>query len=313
MSRAPDRRDFLKAAAAGVAGLSLPGMGFAGAVAKESVPPLTLTKLTNQIFLVGGAGANVTVLAGPDQLLMIDGGLKERSPELLKFIAKETGVRKVNVLFNTNWHPWHTGSNETVGKEGGKIIAQVNTKLWLGTTFYVDWEDKTYTPLPAGAQPNETFYTTGSMTFADHKLDYGFLPRARSDGDLYVNFPDSKVLVAGDVLSTGSYPILDYRTGGWLGGMIDGTKTLLGLAEKDTRIIPGQGPVRSRADLQAEHDMVSTVKDRMVTMMRKGMSVEDMIAAGVTKEFDEAWGDPTMFVRNAYQGLWGHVVELGIF
>jgi hypothetical protein len=95
--------------------------------------------------------------------------------------------------------------------------------------------------------------------------------------------------------------------------MVDGTKTLLDLAEKDTRIIPGQGPVRSRVDLQAEHDMVSTVKDRMVTMLRKGMSVEDMLAAGVTKEFDEAWGDPTMFVRNAYQGLWGHVVELGIF
>jgi cyclase len=313
MPRAPDRRDFLKTAVIGAAGLSLTGIGFGRATAKEADAPFALTKLTNQIFMISGAGANVTVLAGPDQLLMIDGGLKARSPDLLSFIAKETGLRKVNVLFNTNWHPWHTGSNETVGRQGGKIIAQENTKLWLNTTFYVDWEDKTYTPLPKEALPNETFYTTGSMTFADHRVDYGYLPRARSDGDLYVHFPDSKVLVAGDVLSTGSYPILDYRTGGWLGGMMDGTKTLLGLADAQTRIIPGQGPVRNRADLQAEHDMVTTVRNRMVEMMRMGMSPDDMVAAGVTKEFDEAWGDPKTFVYNAYQGLWGHVTELGIF
>ncbi|HKJ75153.1 MAG TPA: hypothetical protein VKA19_13650, partial [Alphaproteobacteria bacterium] len=76
---------------------------------------------------------------------------------------------------------------------------------------------------------------------------------------------------------------------------------------------PGNGVVLTRADLAAEHEMVSTVKKRMVAMLRKGMSAEDMAKAGATKGFDEAWGDPTMFLQNAYQGLWGHIVELGFF
>lgn len=317
MPHAPDRRDFLKTTIIGAASLSLAGtamsVGRFGRAFAKGKDPLSVTRLTDKIFFVNGAGANVTVLHQGDQVLMVDGGLKERSDELLKLIAKETGTRKVAVLFNTMWRPQHTGSNETLGKAGAKIIAQMNTKLWLGTTFNVPWEGKKYTPLPKLAQPNEAFYTDGSMTFAGEKVEYGWLPEARTDGDLYVSFPDSKVLVAGDVLCTGRYPILDYMTGGWLGGMEDSTKTLLGLTGQDTKLIPGDGPVLEKADLQAEHDMISTVKTRMIEMMRMGYSAEDMVQGGATKEYDEAWGDPTMFVQNAYQGLWGHVVGLGIF
>ena len=317
MPHAPDRRDFLRTTIIGAASLSLTGtamsVGRFGQAFAKGKDPLSVTRLTDKLFFVSGAGANVTVLHQGDDVLMVDGGTKERSAELLKLIAKETGTRKVAILFNTMWRPQHIGSNETLGKAGTKIIAQMNTKLWLGTTFNVPWEGKKYTPVPEAARPTEAFYTKGSVTFAGEKVDYGWLPRARTDGDLYVSFPDSKVLVAGDVLCTGSYPILDYMTGGWLGGMIDGTKTLLDLTGPDTKLIPGNGPVLTKVDLQAEHDMVSTVKDRMVKMMRMGYSPEDMINDGVTKEFDEAWGDPKMFVENAYQGLWGHVVELGIF
>ena len=128
-----------------------------------------------------------------------------------------------------------------------------------------------------------------------------------------MSFPESNVLVAGDVLSTGAYPILDYRTGGWLGGMVDASQTLLYLTDKNTRIVPGRGPARNREDVQAQYDMVSTVKDRMTTMLKEGKSADEMVAAGLTAEFDEAWGDPTMFARNAYGGMWGHVGELGIF
>ncbi len=298
----------------GAAGLSLAAAitPVGRAIARAS-DPLAVTRLTDRIFFVSGAGANVTVLHRGDQVLMVDGGRADRSGDLLKLIAKETGTRKVAVLFNTMWRPRHTGSNEVLGRAGTKIIAQMNTKLWLGTTFNVPWEGKKYTPLPKPARPTEAFYTEGKMTFAGERVEYGWLPRARTDGDLYVRFPDSNVIAGGDVICAGRYPILDYMTGGWLGGMIDGTGTLLGLTDAGTKLIPGDGPVLGKADLQAEHDMVSTVKDRMVEMMRMGYSTRDMIDHGVTKEFDEAWGDPSMFLENAYQGLWGHVVELGIF
>ena len=313
MPRAPDRREFLAAALAGAAGISLARGSVSRAFAKAPPAALTITKITDKISLVSGAGANVTVLTGPDSLLLVDGGLKERSPELLKFVSDQTGIRRVDTLFNTCWRPEHTGSNETLGKAGVKIVAHENTKLWLSTTFDVPWEGKSYAPVAKAALPNETFYDVGTANFASEPVQYGWLPRARTDGDIYVSVPGQKVLAAGDVLSTGAYPILDYRTGGWLGGMVDASKTLLALTDKDTRIIPGKGPARTRDDVQAQYDMVSTIKDRMIEMIRKGLSPDDMLAAGVTKEFDEAWGDPRMFVHNAYQGLWAHVVEIGVF
>ena len=128
---------------------------------------------------------------------------------------------------------------------------------------------------------------------------------------MYVFFPGPNILMTGDVFSVGSYPILDYTTGGWIGGLSDACKTLLGVGDAQTRIIPGKGPVQTRADLQAQADMCATMRTRFVEMMRKGMSAKDMLAAAPTKEFDARWGDPQLFITNAYPGLWGHVREIG--
>ena len=134
------------------------------------------------------------------------------------------------------------------------------------------------------------------MTVGSERLDYGHLGQAHTDGDIYVFLPASNVLVAGDVLSVGKYPIADYTTGGWLGGMVTATKTLLDMSNAETRVIPGTGPVQTRADLQAQYDMLNTMRDRLAKMMRQGMGASDMLAAGATKDFDEKWGDPKLFV-----------------
>ena len=141
-------------------------------------------------------------------------------------------------------------------------------------------------------------------------MEYGHLPKAHTDGDIYVFLRTANILVAGDVVSQ-SYPILDYTTGGWIGGLTDATKTLLDLTNADTRIVPGSGPVLTRAHLQAQYAMLTEVRARLVELLKKGMSARDMIAAGPTKEFDQRWGDPDLFIGNAYKGLWGHVRELG--
>jgi glyoxylase-like metal-dependent hydrolase (beta-lactamase superfamily II) len=149
------------------------------------------------------------------------------------------------------------------------------------------------------------------MTFGNEKIEYGYMPQAHTDGDIYVFFPTQNVLVAGDVFSIAQYPILDYVTGGWIGGLQNALRDLLKVAKDDTRIIPGTGPVHTRADLQAEADMANTMRDRLVKLMRQGMGPSDMIAAAPTKEFDDKWGNPELFIRNAYRGMWGHVRELG--
>jgi glyoxylase-like metal-dependent hydrolase (beta-lactamase superfamily II) len=140
---------------------------------------------------------------------------------------------------------------------------------------------------------------------------YGYLGQAHTDGDIYVFFPGPNILMAGDVFSVGQYPILDYTTGGWIGGLSDACKTLLNTCDAQTRIIPGSGAVQARADLQAQADMCAAMRTRFVDLMRKGMGAKDMLAAAPTKDFDAEWGNPELFITNAYPGLWGHVRELG--
>jgi glyoxylase-like metal-dependent hydrolase (beta-lactamase superfamily II) len=156
------------------------------------------------------------------------------------------------------------------------------------------------------------------MTFGKEPIEYALMPQAHTNGDIYVFFPGPNILVAGDVVSVGSYPVLDYTTGGWIGaklvaqgGMVNAQRTLLQIANADTRIIPGTGPVQTKADLEALNEMCTTLRDRFLDLMKKGMGPKEMIAAKPTKEYDEKWGDPELFIANAYRGLWGHVRELG--
>jgi cyclase len=149
------------------------------------------------------------------------------------------------------------------------------------------------------------------MTFGTTAVEYGYMPQAHTDGDIFVFFPGPNILMAGDVVTVGSYPILDYSTGGWIGGLVDAQKTLLKVANADTRIIPGSGPILTRAEVQAQSEMFNTIRERLVKLLRQGLGPKEMIAAAPTKEFDEKWGNPELFISNAYKGLWGHVRELG--
>jgi cyclase len=272
---------------------------------------LAVSKLSDNLQWVSGAGGNVLLATGPDGVLMVNGGAPERSAELLELIAAQSGDKRVSTLFNTDWHQEHTGSNEALGKSGTQILAHENTKQYLANDLFVDWQKKTYMAKPAPALPTKTFYTAGTMTFGGERIEYGPLGQAHTDGDIYVFFPGPNVLVAGDVLAVGTYPIADYTTGGWLGGMVTATKALIDLANPETRVVPGTGPIQTRADLQAQHDMLNTLRDRLGKMMRQGMGTADMRAAGATKEFDDKWGSPELFLSTTYRGMWLHVRELG--
>ncbi len=307
MLSSPNRRDFLKSIGAGAASLPL----FRTALRAASDSKFTAQRLTDNLSLVNCGGGNIVVLNSPDGLLLVNGSPAERASDLMKFLDSEFKGRKVSALFNTDWHLEHTGSNDTFKKAGARIIAHENTKLWIGNDFYSDWEKKRYKPRPAEALPTETFYTNWKMIFGGEPIEYGYMFQAHTDGDIYVLFPQQNVLVAGDVLSVGQYPILDYVTGGWIGGLQNANQALLKVANAEAKIVPGAGPVQTRADLQAQADMCNAMRDRLVKLMRQGMGPQDMIAAEPSKDFDAKWGNPELFIRNAYRGMWGHVRELG--
>ena len=302
--RSSHRRDFLRTLAGGAAGLSILR------TSRAQASPITTTKLADNYIHIAGAGSNVLLVTGSDGALLVDSGSPEHSADFLKVVSEQSGGRKVQTLFNTHWHLESTGSNDALGKAGATIIAHENTRLWMGTDIICKWRNKTFPPRAKEALPNQTFYTTGKMTFGKEPVEYGYLGQAHTDGDIYVFFPGPNILMTGDVFAVGHYPILDYTTGGWIGGLADASKTLLKTSDAQTRIIPGVGPLQARPDLQAQADMCATMRTTFVGLMRKGMGPKDMLAAP-TKEFDAKWGDPQLFITNAYPGLWGHVRELG--
>ena len=246
MFQASSRRRFLQALAGGVAGLAA-----VPHVRAQGSDQIGVTPLGRTLRLVSGAGGNVVVLNAGEGLLLVNGGTAADSARLLSAIAQGTGGRRVEVIFNTDWHPSHSGSNEALAASGARIIAHEHTKQYLGAELFVDWENKTYKPLPPRALPTQTFHTTGKMTFGGERVEYGHLGQAHTDGDIYVMFPDANVLVVGDVLSVSAYPIADYTTGGWLGGLANATKTLVDLANDETRVVASSGAVLARADLRA--------------------------------------------------------------
>lgn len=304
------RRHFLKTLAAGATGLALGGLAAPAARAAPRSGPITTTALSERAFLLSGAGGNVVALTGPEGLLLVDGGAERSTGELLKALKRLPGGKRILSVFNTHWHWDHTGSNERLRREGATLIAHANTRLWLGTVIWEEWENRTYPRRPAAALPTQTFYTGGHMSFADEPIEYGYLPQAHTDGDIYVFFRRQNVLVAGDVVAVGSYPVLDYSTGGWIGGMADATQKLIELADGQTRVIPGTGAPQTRSDVVAEHEMLAALKEDLWQLMRKGLGAADMIAARPTQRFDSRWGSPELFISNAYRGLYGHVREL---
>ncbi len=305
------RRALLNASLAGAAGLSLATLAGRPAFSRAVRTPITSSRLSDALFLVDGAGGNVVVATAPDSVLMVDGGLAERSSDLLGRIGAESRRRRVTTLFNTHWHWDHSGSNEALARSGATLIAHENTKLWLGAEINSQWENRTYAPRPASAWPTNTFfYDSKQLSFGNQTLEYGYLPQAHTDGDIYVLFPRENVLVAGDVVSGGSYPIADYCTGGWLGGMIAGLKTLIKKADAATRIVPGSGPLRARADLEVQLDVCFTALQRIAESYYKGQTWEELVASQPTREFDANWGNPQLFLQTAYEGAWNHINEI---
>jgi glyoxylase-like metal-dependent hydrolase (beta-lactamase superfamily II) len=306
-----DRRQFLsRAASAAIASTALrPVAGMAGSVPDS---PLDVSQLADRIWQISGAGGNVTVFGSDEGVLLVDGGAAAQSKRLLAEVQRLTGSVRVNMLFNTHWHHDQTGSNETLGKAGTRIIAHENTRLWLTTDVDSKWEGRVYQPLAKIAQPNHTFYTEESLQFGGEQIDYGYLGQAHTDGDIYVFFRKANVLVAADVAAAGAFPIIDYCTNGWIGGMVTAVQTLADLADEKTKVVAGTGGVLNLAQLKAEHSMLNTLKQRLSKMIAQGKGAEEMIAERPAKEFEAEWGDPTLLIRNCYPGMANRARELGV-
>lgn len=299
-NRCLSRRAVLAGAAVGSLGLAMPA-------ALRAQNALESVALRDNIYLVTGAGANTVVAVGPDSVLVIDGGLQKNSATMLQKIDRLAAGKPVSTLFNSNWRPEHRGLNRELGSAGAEIIAHENTRLWQNNDFTVDWEGRHHRPMSKQVQANKTFYKTGSLQLGHENITYGRIAECHTDGDIYIHFQESNILFAGDMLAVSTYPILDYVTGGWIGGAQVCTASLRAMADSDTLVIPALGAPQQALTLDLQQQMLDHAYEKVADAYRTGRSLAQFRAASPMAQYNTAYGDPDLFVELLYRGTWYHV------
>jgi cyclase len=298
-----DRRTFLKTALIGLGGMaSAPLLG-----AQSGRAALSTEKVSDRVSVINGAPGNVVVLSDDSGIVLVDSGAANMAAALRKSLA---GAR-VRTLFNTHYHADQTGGNSLFAKAGAEIHAHTITKQWLATDYYVPAEDRWVKAPPKEAVPTVTFRGRGEMKAGAETVEFGYLLEAHTRGDAYVYFRDSNVLAAGDVVSPLRDPALDWYAGGWLGGRVDAMDDLLELVNDQTRIVPAYGAVMTRAQLQAERDVIAKLYDITSSSYHKGNSAQDMLDKDVLSQVDRKLQDPARFLYDVVKGLQAHYTNFG--
>jgi glyoxylase-like metal-dependent hydrolase (beta-lactamase superfamily II) len=305
------RRRFLHAGSAALGGaLVLPP--FAGA--QQTAARITTTDLGGAMLLQG-AGGNVIALPGTPKerrqgvpadrvAFMIDGGLAANADALLAAVRTATGASRVEMLINTHWHPDVTGANEAVGGAGGVVFAHEKTKATLSSTVYsaVGFTGR-LSPLPEAARPTRTTRGDGSMEFAGQQVDYGYMPAAHTDGDLFVYFPKLNLLAAGGVVSAERWPLIDHRNGAWLGGRVRALERLANLVRPDTRVVPADGRMMTGKEIARHRDMYQKLFATMISYLNMGLGPEDAVTRNPLKEYEKEFGDASDFEYAALRSM----------
>ena len=322
----PGRRDFLRYAAAGVAAAIFPDrlaafaqtasgqkpmqsinkdmvaqMRASGATAK-----LTTQKLTDSVSVIFGSGGNVAVLTGPDGKVIVDSGFGTSAPQFKTALAALSND-PLRVLINTHWHFDHTDGNEWMHNAGALIVAHENTRARLSTPQEIAAFGLHFDAAPAAALPQQTFSDQADLFFNQEAIALRYYPPAHTDSDIFIHFTHNNVIHAGDIFFNGMYPMIDMSTKGNITGMIAAANKTLSLADSQTKIIPGHGPMSDRVMLEQYRDMMVTVHDRVLKLKQGGKSADEAVAAKPTADLDATWGKGSIgndfFVKLVYGTL----------
>lgn len=268
--------------------------------------PLTSQKLTDNLTLLMGPGGNVVVLNGADGKLLGDNFVQPAWPHLKDALAA-IGNAPIKTAIDTHWHFDHSDNNASLRAAGATLVAHVNTKKRMSETHTLAVLNMTFPPSPAEALPQQTFEQSHKIAMNGETVSLVHIPPAHTDSDIYLHFEKGNVLQCGDVFFNGSYPYIDSGTGGSVSGMIAGATKLLAVADANTKIVPGHGPLGSKADLTKFRDMLTAARAKLQKVKASGKSVDEAVAAKPLADLDAVWGkgliDGPSFIQIAYPAL----------
>ena len=253
------------------------------AAAQDLATEVKATEAAPGIYMlegVNGFSSNIGLMVGAEHVLLIDNGMAPITDSLVAKV-KELSGQSVDFIVNTHAHGDHVGSNAALAANGATVFAHDNLRAALV-------QDDSLAGGPGGL-PVVTFSDAVTFHANSQKAVVLHLPAAHTDGDAVVHFPESNVIDAGDLMFNKLFPFIDIDSGGSVEGFIAGQKRLLSLADDNTAIIPGHGPLASKADLQAAVDMLVDSRQRVKQLVDAGKSLDEILEENPLADYHDTW------------------------
>lgn len=258
------------------------------------------------IYMLMGAGGNIGVSVGEDGVFLIDDQFAPLTKKIVAAVAKLSD-QSIKFLINTHWHYDHTGGNENLGKKNVLIVAHDNVHNRMSVDSEIKAFGSTVPASPKVALPVITFNDTVTFRLNGEEIHVLHQSHAHTDGDSIVHFKGANVIHTGDVWFNGLYPFIDTSSEGSIDGVIRTVKHILTMADEQTKIIPGHGPLANKRDLQGYLKMLTTVRSRMQKLIDEGKSLDKIIALKPNADYDETLGKaflkPEPFMRIVHDSL----------
>jgi cyclase len=262
--------------------------------------------VSGSVSMLQGSGGNIGVLVGADGVLIVDDEYAPLVPKIKAAVAA-LNPKPIRFVVNTHWHGDHTGGNAGMGTDGAVIVAQDNVYKRMSTENFNSFR-KVMTPAsPAVALPVVSFADSVNFHFDGEEVSALHVAPAHTDGDSVIFFKKANVVHMGDNFFNGMYPFIDFGSGGSLDGMVAADDLVLARIDDGTKVIPGHGPLGTKADLKKFRDMLATVGGRIKKAVQDGKTLDQVIAMKPTADFDAAWGNgffkPADFIGLVYTGV----------